>query len=60
MRMPRVSQDRSAGDKKKKRKGVAGCVLIVASMIHLRELQVLHCVLLFERDREVVGKLACY
>ena len=28
-------------------------------MLHLRELQVLCCVFVVERDREAVGKLAC-
>ena len=34
-------------------------VLHGAGMLHLCELQVLCCVCVVERDREVVGKLAC-
>ena len=31
-----------------------------AGVLHLRELQVLCCVCVVERDREVVGKFACH
>ena len=31
-----------------------------AGVLHLRELRVLRCVVCLERDREVVGKLACH
>ena len=37
---------------------IQGCV--GAGMLQLCELQVLPCVCVVERDREVVGKLACH
>ena len=55
------------GDVCEKQAGVFGTAICLApggsvcgaGMLHLRELQVLCSVCVVERDREVVGKLAC-